>query len=840
MRRDKAVVAWCCFGRVRRAFYRRLFTLVSPAMIDFLHLLWCIGVAREPTELSRGGETTMTSNMKCLLPVLAAFTFATVLPAPAKFIPDPIVQYKMDARLDVQAKTVKGHLVLTWKNHTADTIPDLQFHLYLNAFKNNQSTFMREGGAESRRVRHRDSADAWGYEQVQSLKVDGADLTSAIHFIAPDDGNPNDQTVARVVLPHAIPPHGTATIEIDWTSKLPHVFARTGFHNNFFLVAQWFPKIGVYEGPGDRHRKQGGWNCHQFHMDTEFYADYGSWDVNLTVPTTFEIAATGAQQSHKDNGDGTTTYNYKQEDVHDFAWTTQPKSEVEKIERWFRADQQVSAADYFFWMTKLHPECLTGTRTYANGRMVSNDMPEKCRPYLDEVKLQDVKVTLFIQKEHRDQIDRHFNAVFAGLKWYGLMFGKYPYDVATVVDPPFGGGGAGGMEYPTFFTAGTTYWPAKYGSTPEGVTIHEFGHQFWYGLVGNNEFEEAWLDEGFNSYSTTKTEIYGYGHFQDYERVFGIPIPAQAWTQIPIPRYPWMGVGDVGIGQYWEWVPEDPFLSRAGFYSGEARTDTMERYAWLDLSRNSYGDQAYAKPELTLHTLEALLGEKWWPAIRTYQLRYRWKHPDALDFIHTVEEVTGQKLHCFDDANFKPGDPHLFNTAVSPMSGTCSCGASQSGGGADTNCALQHFFDQTMYGTDTVNYAVTVSSEHEPAWHGYRNQGGKPELAPKEKDKHQPYESEILVRRLGEMIFPVTVRVQFADGTSKQEQWDGQYRWTKFYYPGKKVVAATVDPAWKWKLEVSRVDNAWVAQPNSLAADKWYLRWVVWIENVMNAFAYFS
>src|SRR5689334_18539898 len=78
--------------------------------------------------------------------------------AHAKFVPDPIVQYKIDARLDANAKAIKGHLVLTWKNHTADTIPDLQFHLYLNAFKNNQSTFMREGGAESRRVKLRKSA----------------------------------------------------------------------------------------------------------------------------------------------------------------------------------------------------------------------------------------------------------------------------------------------------------------------------------------------------------------------------------------------------------------------------------------------------------------------------------------------------------------------------------------------------------------------------------------------------------------------------------------------------------------------------------------------------------
>src|SRR5207248_7227670 len=72
----------------------------------------------------------------------------------------------------------------------------------------------------------------------------------------------------------------------DWSSDVCSsdlVFARTGFHDNFFLVAQWFPKPGVYEAAGERHRAQGGWNCHQLHTSTEFFADYGTFDVNLTV-----------------------------------------------------------------------------------------------------------------------------------------------------------------------------------------------------------------------------------------------------------------------------------------------------------------------------------------------------------------------------------------------------------------------------------------------------------------------------------------------------------------------------------------------------------------------------
>ena len=128
------------------------------------------------------------------------------LPAAAKYIPDPIVRYRIHATLDPAAKTVRGSEVILWRNHSTGAVPDLQFHLYLNAVKNSYSTFMREGGAASRRVRFRADADAWGYQQIHSLKVDGEDLTAAIQYLQPDDGNPDDQTVMRVPLKQPVIP----------------------------------------------------------------------------------------------------------------------------------------------------------------------------------------------------------------------------------------------------------------------------------------------------------------------------------------------------------------------------------------------------------------------------------------------------------------------------------------------------------------------------------------------------------------------------------------------------------------------------------------------------------
>ena len=128
-----------------------------------------------------------------------------------------------------------------------------------------------------------------------------------------------------MVLPQPVPPGGSVTLDVEWKAQLPQVFARTGYKRDFFLVGQWFPKLGVYEPAGLRGRSAGGWNCHQFHANSEFYADYGRFRVEITVPSRFVVGATGARVATRPGTDGTTTYVHEQRDVHDFAWTADPK-----------------------------------------------------------------------------------------------------------------------------------------------------------------------------------------------------------------------------------------------------------------------------------------------------------------------------------------------------------------------------------------------------------------------------------------------------------------------------------------------------------------------------------
>ncbi|HKX45352.1 MAG TPA: hypothetical protein VJP77_01425, partial [Planctomycetota bacterium] len=384
--------------------------------------------------------------------------------------------------------TLDGALALTYRHGGREPIEDLHFHLYLNAFANDRSTHLVESGG---RLRGRESAEGWGFTELVAVRlVDGerrTDLLPSLRYLQPDGGSPDDRSVFAVRLPEPLAAGGTLTVEVEWRSRLPRVRRRTGYKDDFLLVAQWFPKLGVWEDGQ-------GWNCHEFHARTEFYADYGHYDVTLDLPGEYrdKVFASGQQHNAVPSGGRVeVTFlapSYKDRErtdargrtplVHDFAWTADPDFVVERgafvFDEWAeRFPEEVQAAEAAFG------------------------------PDVD-LRLRDVAVTALVQPEHRTQAARHVEATCAALFFYGLWFGEYPYEHVVVVDPAWGGGGAGGMEYPTLFTAGTRMFAEPWMHTPESVTVHEAGHQFWYGLVGNNEFEAAWLDEGFNSFTDSE------------------------------------------------------------------------------------------------------------------------------------------------------------------------------------------------------------------------------------------------------------------------------------------------------------------------------------------------
>jgi hypothetical protein len=228
--------------------------------------------------------------------------------------------YSIDVELDPAARTLNARGVVSWRNLTARPTSELQFHLYWNAWRNTGSSFMREA-AGLPWLPEEPGPEDWGAIDVTAIRlVSGggaplADLRGSARFVAPDDGNADDRTLVSLPLPQPVGPGQTITLEMAWTAKVPRTFTRTGAIGDFFFIAHWFPKIAVLG--------EDGWKGRQFHAMTEFFADFGVYDVRMTVPRGWVVGATGRERERRDAGSGT-VHRYVQEDVHDFAWTTSP------------------------------------------------------------------------------------------------------------------------------------------------------------------------------------------------------------------------------------------------------------------------------------------------------------------------------------------------------------------------------------------------------------------------------------------------------------------------------------------------------------------------------------
>ncbi|HTC26367.1 MAG TPA: M1 family peptidase, partial [Dyella sp.] len=208
---------------------------------------------------------------------------------------DRVVSYTINADLDAAKHAVTAKEHMTWRNRSDRDVSSVYFHLYLNAFQNEGSTFFTERRVLTAHGSSRGDAvlekGQWGGIRLQQVQQNGTPVKWS--FVHPDGGPDTDQTVVRIDLAQPIPAGGTLALDIDFVSQLPRVVERTGWFGNFNLIGQWFPKIGVLELPGERGATQVRWNVHEFHFESEFYADFGLFDVHMTVPSDYTVGAVG-------------------------------------------------------------------------------------------------------------------------------------------------------------------------------------------------------------------------------------------------------------------------------------------------------------------------------------------------------------------------------------------------------------------------------------------------------------------------------------------------------------------------------------------------------------------
>jgi hypothetical protein len=469
-----------------------------------------------------------------------------------------ITGYKIDARLDPVAKSVTGVMEAFWVNRSPDVVPDIQMHLYMNAFSSSKTTLYRESRGFSG---YKDSCFGW-IDIKTFTDGTGTDLIPLMKYISPDDGNKEDRTVIKVSLPKATQPGDTVFIKVIFETKLPSLIMRTGYNDDFFFVAQWFPKFGVYEPAGMRYAVKGGWNCHQFHAESEFYSDHSVYDVKITVPKEYVVGSGGMLIDELDSDPEVKnkTLTYRAEDIVDFAWTAWPGYAV----------------------------------------------------FTDQWK--HVNITLLLPEERIKQVDRQFTAVKNALEYLTENVGPYPWPHLTFVDPPAKGSGSGGMEYTTLFTSESTDKMPYWKHIPEMVTVHEFGHAYFMGILASNEFEEPWMDEGMDSFFEVRIMDHYYG--ENSGRI-----------NLPLLKIP------------------DKSIDRIYYVRSENRQlVSNNEYSW-NYPTGTYGIISYYKVSTWLYTLMGIIGEETTNEIfREYYKKWAFKHPCGKDFINVVNEVV-TKIH---------------------------------------------------------------------------------------------------------------------------------------------------------------------------------------------------
>jgi hypothetical protein len=439
------------------------------------------------------------------------------------------VAYDMDITLKADRHRMLGTQRVTYTNNSPDTLHTVYYHLYFNAF--NPTSMMAE------RNRHLPDPDGRvvprifnlgpeevGFHRVEELTQDGTDVSFTI-----------TDTVLRVDLAAPIPPGGSTTFFMRFNSQVPLQTRRSGRDNREgidYSMSQWYPKLAEYD--------ERGWHADPY-VGREFYAPFGTFEVNITLPANYTVGSTGMLQNPNAVGhgyeiDGTGTYRpgdgndapadsltwrFRAENVHDFAWAADPDYIHERID----------LGDGVVYHLLYEP-----------------DVEDRWQPM-------DQWVPGLIQ-------------------FFSDEYGPYPYPQFTVAQA-----GDGGMEYPMInFLTGE-----RSPGSLLGVTAHEAAHEWFYAALGTNEADYAWMDEGFTSYATTE----GVAHIR------GIDNPRHTGSYLSV-----VNAQEAGFFERFN-TPADWFTTNSAYgvaaYPGGAMVVDMLGYVMSDSLRDVWLKEYYER-----------------------------------------------------------------------------------------------------------------------------------------------------------------------------------------------------------------------------------------------------
>ncbi|MFZ9661229.1 MAG: M1 family metallopeptidase, partial [Chitinophagaceae bacterium] len=472
------------------------------------------------------------------------------------------VDFKIDVTLDPNLKTLNAFEKISYTNNSPDTLKFIWFHLWPNAYKNDKSAFSEQMLRIGRTDFYFSNNEKRGYINRLDFRMNEITLKTEDH--------PEHIDIIKVWLPSPLPPKKTVTITTPFHVKLPYNFSRGGYNGQTYQITQWFPKPAVYDIKG--------WHPMPYLDQGEFYSDFGSYEVKISLPENFVVAATGTPQNKINDliKNGTKsiekgkknepqnirkdwskiqlkTWIFKQENVHDFAWF----------------------ADTSFCIK-------TDTVKLSKGKIINI----QCYYHLENFQLWD-KSTSYVKD---------------AIRYHSAWLGDYEYNTVSVVEGQQGFDG--GMEYPTITILTGVHTPKEL----DLLIFHEVGHNWFQGMLASNERKYPWLDEGLNTF---------------YEKKYqNIKYPTSDSTK--------------GISAFMNDPKRDEWLLR---YQTSVQLDQPLSTPSDSLTTDNYGHIAYTKGSLFMQKLENDLGQKNLDkAMHAYFNNWKLKHPDPMEFKGSLEK----------------------------------------------------------------------------------------------------------------------------------------------------------------------------------------------------------
>lgn len=497
------------------------------------------------------------------------------------------VAYKIDVTLNDSKHEVYGDIDITYKNNSPDALTEIYMHLWPNAYQ--------PGSALANQFVRNKETDMYYAEEEElgkitnlDFKVDGTTVTWSY------DAKHRDIAILKLAKP--LQSGESLVISTPFLVDIPASFSRLGHVGDSYQMTQWYPKPAVY----DRF----GWHPMPYLNMGEFFSEYGSFDVKITLPSNYVVGATGVLQNKEElaflmekvkmtnevieneefgenekdgvspaSTDELKTVQYKAEKVHDFAWFADKRFYVQKSEVTLASGAKVD--------------------TWAMFTDYQADMWTKAVDYLDRSVL-----------------------------YYSERVGEYPYPHATAVQSALSAGG--GMEYPMITVIG----PSGDDKSLDNVITHEVGHNWFYGILGSNERDYPWMDEGMNSYyeSDYMAKYYGKGGFD-------------------------IGIPDVAL----KLLDAEDFKAEKMAYLWQARQLNNQPMNTTsdELTMINYQMSAYSIPSMMFKYLEMYLGTAEFDRVgHLYYDNWKFKHPYPADVKAHFEKETGKDLSWFFDEFF--------------------------------------------------------------------------------------------------------------------------------------------------------------------------------------------